>query len=102
MRAMAGFFQCGRRRPETRRVGWGVMNRREQFYPAMLYLSTSKLSIAILGNLIFAVTLLVGQLMKRIFLGTLRESEVERLQVHPPALQMLPLLSPGAQPMAKP
>lgn len=47
----------------------------------MLYLSTSKLSIAILGNLIFALTLLMGRLMKRIFLGTLRESEVERLQV---------------------
>eukprot|EP00240_Pyramimonas_obovata_P005544 CAMPEP_0118938990 /NCGR_PEP_ID=MMETSP1169-20130426/27654_1 /TAXON_ID=36882 /ORGANISM="Pyramimonas obovata, Strain CCMP722" /LENGTH=323 /DNA_ID=CAMNT_0006883141 /DNA_START=213 /DNA_END=1181 /DNA_ORIENTATION=+ len=53
---------------------------REQFYPSMLYLSTSKLSVVILGNLVFALTLVLLNLMKKIFLGTLREAEVERLQ----------------------
>jgi E3 ubiquitin-protein ligase synoviolin len=53
--------------------------RREQFYPAVVYLATSKLSVCILGNLAFAMLLCFGQLLKRIFLGKLREAEVERM-----------------------
>jgi len=53
---------------------------REQFYPAMLYLSSSKLSVVILGNFLFSITLVFGNLLKKVFLGTLREAEVERLQ----------------------
>ena len=52
---------------------------REQYFPAMLYLSTSKLSVVVLGNLAFALTLVLGHLLKTMFLGTLREAEVERL-----------------------
>eukprot|EP00850_Spirogloea_muscicola_P000767 SM000003S11012 [mRNA] locus=s3:330273:333336:+ [translate_table: standard] len=52
---------------------------REQFYPATLYLATSKLSVVVLGNMALVFTLLVGQLLKIIFLGKLREAEVERL-----------------------
>ena len=52
---------------------------REQYFPAMLYLSTSKLSVVVMGNLAFALTLCLGHLLKAIFLGQLREAEVERL-----------------------
>eukprot|EP00897_Mesotaenium_endlicherianum_P005922 jgi/Mesen1/5358/ME000267S04503 len=52
---------------------------REQFYPAMLYLATSKMSVVVLGNMLFVLTLLFGQLLKHIFLGSLREAEIERL-----------------------
>ena len=45
----------------------------------MLYLSTSKLSVVVLGNLAFALTLCFGHLLKQIFLGQLREAEIERL-----------------------
>ena len=38
---------------------------REQFYPSLLYLSTSKLSVVILGNLVFALTLVLLNLMKK-------------------------------------
>jgi len=46
----------------------------------MVYLATSKLSVVVLGNLVFALTLVLGNLLKKVFLGTLREAEVERLQ----------------------
>mmetsp|Transcript_7400 Transcript_7400/g.9388 ORF Transcript_7400/g.9388 Transcript_7400/m.9388 type:complete len:591 (-) Transcript_7400:185-1957(-) len=52
---------------------------REHFYPAVVYLVTSKVSIALLGNQILVFTLLLGRLAKCIFLGSLREVEVELL-----------------------
>ncbi|XP_024542114.1 ERAD-associated E3 ubiquitin-protein ligase HRD1B [Selaginella moellendorffii] len=52
---------------------------REQFYPAMVYLSTSKISVLLLLNFAFVVLYAVWQLIKMIFLGSLREAEVERL-----------------------
>ncbi|KAK3283990.1 hypothetical protein CYMTET_8333 [Cymbomonas tetramitiformis] len=60
-------------------VVYHAFSTREQFYPAMLFLSTSKLSVVIMGNMAFALTLVLGQVLKKIFLGQLRESEVERL-----------------------
>ena len=56
-----------------------ALKTREQYFPAMLYLSTSKLSVVVLGNLAFALTLCFGHLLKQIFLGQLREAEIERL-----------------------
>ncbi|GBG60630.1 hypothetical protein CBR_g8650 [Chara braunii] len=53
---------------------------REQFYPAMLYLATSKICVVVLGNMAFVLTILFWHLLKKIFLGNLREAEVERLQ----------------------
>lgn len=53
--------------------------RREQFYPAVVYLSTSKLSVCVLGNFALAILLCFGHLLKKIFLGSLREAEVERI-----------------------
>uniref|UniRef100_A0A061R0D6 RING-type E3 ubiquitin transferase n=1 Tax=Tetraselmis sp. GSL018 TaxID=582737 RepID=A0A061R0D6_9CHLO len=52
---------------------------REQFYPSMQYLTSSKLAIAVVGNLGFATALCLYRLLTKIFLGTLREAEVERI-----------------------
>ncbi|CAI5999384.1 unnamed protein product [Closterium sp. NIES-65] len=52
---------------------------REQFFPAMLYLSTSKICLVVMGNMAFVLLLLIGHIVKAVFLGKLREAEVERL-----------------------
>ncbi|CAO2169386.1 unnamed protein product [Urochloa humidicola] len=52
---------------------------REQFYPAMVYLSTSKICFVFLLNTGLVAMCIAWQLVKRIFLGSLREAEVERL-----------------------
>nr|AIZ68178.1 E3 ubiquitin-protein ligase synoviolin-like protein [Albuca bracteata] len=52
---------------------------REQFYPAMVYLYTSKICFVLLLNMGLVVMCILWQLVKRLFLGTLREAEVERL-----------------------
>lgn len=50
---------------------------RQQFYPAVIYLVTSKISVLLLGNAGLVLTILFGRLVKSIFLGTLRDAEVE-------------------------
>ena len=45
----------------------------------MIYLTTSKVSVLALSNEALVITLLIGQLCKRIFFGRLREAEVEHL-----------------------
>lgn len=52
---------------------------RGQFYPAMVYLSTSKISLVLLLNMGLVFMCIIWQLTKKIFLGSLREAEVERL-----------------------
>eukprot|EP01117_Protostelium_nocturnum_P007498 TRINITY_DN2680_c0_g2_i1.p1 TRINITY_DN2680_c0_g2~~TRINITY_DN2680_c0_g2_i1.p1 ORF type:complete len:480 (+),score=122.04 TRINITY_DN2680_c0_g2_i1:183-1622(+) len=52
---------------------------REQFYSACLHLVTSKAPMAVLGNLLLASFLLFGKLIQKIFLGELRDAEVELL-----------------------
>lgn len=52
---------------------------RGQFYPAMVYLSTSRISLGLLFNMGMVIMFILWQLTKRIFLGSLREAEVERL-----------------------
>ncbi|WOK94956.1 ERAD-associated E3 ubiquitin-protein ligase HRD1-like isoform X1 [Canna indica] len=52
---------------------------RGQFYPAMVYLSTSKICFVLLLNMGLVVMCIMWQLVKRLFLGSLREAEVERL-----------------------
>ncbi|KAF3791681.1 ERAD-associated E3 ubiquitin-protein ligase [Nymphaea thermarum] len=56
-----------------------AFNSRRQFYPAMLYLSTSKISLVLLLNMGFVLMCILWKLVKRLFLGSLREAEVERL-----------------------
>jgi E3 ubiquitin-protein ligase synoviolin len=52
---------------------------REQFYPAVIFLVTSKFSIMILGNMALVLTLLLGRIVKFFFLGSLVQQEVELL-----------------------
>ncbi|CAA6662237.1 unnamed protein product [Spirodela intermedia] len=52
---------------------------REQFYPAMVYLSTSKICLVLLMNMGLVIMCIIWQLVKCLFLGSLREAEVERL-----------------------
>lgn len=60
-------------------VIYHAFSSREQFYPAMVYLSTSKVSLVLLLNMGLVIMCIMWQLTKRIFLGSLREAEVERL-----------------------
>lgn len=60
-------------------VIWHAFATREQFFPSLVYLSNSKLSVAILGNLGFALALSTYKLLTWAFLGRLRDSEVERI-----------------------
>ncbi|EPS66902.1 hypothetical protein M569_07872, partial [Genlisea aurea] len=52
---------------------------RGQFYPAMVYLSTSKISLVLLLNMGLVIMCVLWKLIKKVFLGSLREAEVERL-----------------------
>ncbi|KAF6165326.1 hypothetical protein GIB67_018770 [Kingdonia uniflora] len=56
-----------------------AFNSRGQFYPAMVYLSTSKISLVLLLNMGLVFMCILWQITKRVFLGSLREAEVERL-----------------------
>jgi len=50
---------------------------RVQFYPAVIFLVTSKPAIMVLGNMAFVFTILLGRITNKIFLGRLREAERE-------------------------
>lgn len=56
-----------------------AFNSRGQFYPALVYLSTSKINLVLLLNMGLVIMCILWQLTKKLFLGTLREAEVERL-----------------------
>ncbi|CAL1374369.1 unnamed protein product [Linum trigynum] len=60
-------------------VIYHAFSTRGQFYPAMVYLSTSKISLVLLLNMGLVMMCILWQLTKKVFLGTLREAEVERL-----------------------
>lgn len=60
-------------------VIYHAFDSRGQFYPAMVYLSTSKISLVLLLNMGLVVMCIMWQLTKKLFLGSLREAEVERL-----------------------
>ncbi|MEW5318551.1 MAG: hypothetical protein WDW38_009766 [Sanguina aurantia] len=53
---------------------------RQHFFPATLYLSSSKVAAATIGNLAFASALLLHKLVIKLFLGALRDSEREMIQ----------------------
>ncbi|GER40560.1 RING/U-box superfamily protein [Striga asiatica] len=63
----------------TLAVIYHAFSSRGQFYPAMVYLSTSKISLVLLLNMGLVFMCVLWQLTKKIFLGPLREAEVERL-----------------------
>ncbi|GAX73837.1 hypothetical protein CEUSTIGMA_g1287.t1 [Chlamydomonas eustigma] len=61
-------------------VVYHAFSTREQFYPATVYLSTSKIAVAVLGNLCFAAALCLYKLVIQVFLGNLRDLEVEMIR----------------------
>lgn len=63
----------------TLAVIYHAFHSRGQFYPALVHLSTSKISLVILLNMGLVIMCSLWQLAKRVFLGPLREAEVERL-----------------------
>nr|DAD19260.1 TPA_asm: hypothetical protein HUJ06_020723 [Nelumbo nucifera] len=63
----------------TLAIIYHAFSSRGQFYPAMVYLSTSKISLVLLLNMGLVIMCILWQLIKRLFLGSLREAEVERL-----------------------
>ncbi|CAK8576973.1 unnamed protein product [Lathyrus sativus] len=63
----------------TLAVTYHAFNSRGQFYPAMVYLATSKISLVLLLNMALVIMCSMWQLTKKVFLGSLREAEVERL-----------------------
>ena len=56
-----------------------AMQLRKQFYPVVVHLGTSKLSVTIMGNMVFVTALMLAQMMRQIFLGSLRAAELDRL-----------------------
>lgn len=60
-------------------VIYHAFSSRGQFYPATVYLSTSKISLVLLLNMCLVLMLSLWHLVKFVFLGSLREAEVERL-----------------------
>lgn len=50
---------------------------REQFYPIVLLLLTSKISFVLMANMAFALSLLLGQIGIKVFFGQLRDTEWE-------------------------
>lgn len=60
-------------------VIYHAFHSRGQFYPAMVYLSTSNINRVLLFNMWLVMMCFLWQLVKTLFLGPLREAEVERL-----------------------
>lgn len=74
MQTYAGFSLIA-----TLAVVYHAFSSRRQFYPSMVYLSTSKISLVLLMNMGLVIMYILWELIKRVFLGSLREAEVERL-----------------------
>lgn len=47
------------------------------YYPTVVFLTTNKLAQAVLGNWAIVVAIGTGKLMSKLFLGPLRDIEVE-------------------------
>ena len=52
---------------------------KEQFYPTILFLVSSKVSFVLTGNMIVATSILLARVIKSLFFGSLRGVEVELL-----------------------
>ena len=54
-----------------------AVSTREQFYPAVIYMVTSKFSVVVLCNMAFVLLVTLAKVLKSLFLGELRQQEVE-------------------------
>uniref|UniRef100_A0A1A9VMC0 RING-type E3 ubiquitin transferase n=1 Tax=Glossina austeni TaxID=7395 RepID=A0A1A9VMC0_GLOAU len=52
---------------------------KKQFYPAVVYITKSNASMAVIYIQFFAIVFMFGKLLRKIFLGTLRAAEFEHL-----------------------
>lgn len=50
---------------------------RVDYYPTVVFLTTNKLAQAVLGNWAIVMAIGLGKLMSKLFLGPLRDIEVE-------------------------
>jgi len=66
----------GSPRPSPHRQAY---DSRRQFYPTVVYLATSKVSIVVMANLALVAMVALGHVAKKTFFGRLREAEVELL-----------------------
>lgn len=55
---------------------------RHQFYPAVIYLVTSKFSLIILANTALVLTTFAAYLLQKVFFRGLRDAEVEVYTFH--------------------
>ncbi|XP_063720876.1 E3 ubiquitin-protein ligase synoviolin B-like [Symsagittifera roscoffensis] len=60
-------------------VVWNAFLQKQQFYPSVVYLSKSTISIAVIHVQAFVLALIAAKILCFIFFGTLRETEVEHL-----------------------
>ncbi|XP_075255322.1 E3 ubiquitin-protein ligase synoviolin A-like [Convolutriloba macropyga] len=60
-------------------VVWNAFVQKQQFYPSVVYLSKSTISIAVIHVQAFVLALLAAKILCYLFFGTLRETEVEHL-----------------------
>ncbi|KAH8332875.1 hypothetical protein KR074_012350 [Drosophila pseudoananassae] len=52
---------------------------KQQFYPAVVYITKSNASMAVIYIMFFVIVFMFGKLLRKIFLGTLRAAEFEHL-----------------------
>lgn len=58
-------------------VVYHAQQTRVQFYPTVVYLTTSKLAVMVLGNAALVLTLMLGKLMKLMYLGRISPAEYD-------------------------
>lgn len=63
----------------TAAVVWNAFIQKEQFYPSIVYLSKSTISLFVIHIQAFVLVALVGKILCKLFFGRLRETEVEHL-----------------------
>eukprot|EP00808_Paulinella_micropora_P014618 g58990.t1 len=59
-----------------------AVSTRQQFYPSVLYLTTNKVNVMILGNLCFFLLTVLYKLCRKLFLDQLAREEEEELILH--------------------
>eukprot|EP00457_Paulinella_chromatophora_P002032 gb/GEZN01002036.1/.p1 GENE.gb/GEZN01002036.1/~~gb/GEZN01002036.1/.p1 ORF type:complete len:773 (+),score=115.33 gb/GEZN01002036.1/:98-2416(+) len=59
-----------------------AVSTRQQFYPSVLYLTTNKVNVMILGNLCFFLLTVLYKLCRKVFLNELAREEEEELILH--------------------
>ena len=60
--------------------------RREEYFPTVVFMTTNKLAQVVIGNWVLVMGVVIGKALQMLFLGRLRDNEVEvRFIFYPPA-----------------